>query len=122
MRGVVTRITFSSSILRYMIRHRNGDAAMLDISVLLTDLILNITVIVRSAEWAARRTDRIRAILIACAVGTVYAVASDVFLSFLVSSYDRSLSSLATEALVSLPIDAVLAYHVTRRRSVKVPA
>ena len=95
---------------------------MLDIAVLITDLILSISVIVLSAEWAARRTDRVRAILFACAVGTVYAVASDISFSFLVSSYDRSLSSLATEALVSFPIDAALASYVTRRRSVRVHA
>ena len=95
---------------------------MLDIAVPLTDLILNISVIVLSAEWAARRTDRVRAILFACAVGTVYSVASDVAFSFLVSFYDRSLSSLAAEVLVSLPIDAALAYYVTRRRSVGVQA
>ncbi|MBX9650432.1 MAG: hypothetical protein K2X57_25645 [Xanthobacteraceae bacterium] len=95
---------------------------MLDIIVLLTDLILSITVIVRSAEWAARRTDRVRAILFACAVGTVYSVASDFSFSFLATTYDRSLSSLATGALVGLPLDAALAYYVTRRRSVAVHA
>ena len=95
---------------------------MLDIAVPLTDLILNITVIVLSAEWAARRTDRVRAILFACAVGTVYSVASDFSFSFLTSIYDRSLSSLATGALISLPIDAAIAYYVTRRRSVAVHA
>jgi len=89
---------------------------MLTLAVLVTDLVLSITVVVLAAQWAARRTDRVRAILFACAIGAVYSVASDFAFSFLASAYDRSLSSLATGVLISTPICAAMAYFATRRK------
>jgi hypothetical protein len=50
-------------------------------------------------------------------VGAVYSVTTDFALSFFVSFYDRSLSSLAISFLLSLPIDAAIALFVTRRRA-----
>jgi hypothetical protein len=49
--------------------------------------------------------------------GAVYSVTTDFALSFFVSFYDRSLSSLAISFLLS-PIDAAIALFVTRRRAV----
>jgi hypothetical protein len=50
-------------------------------------------------------------------VGAVYSVTTDFALSFFVSFYDRSLSSLTIGFLLSLPIDAAIALFVTRRRA-----
>jgi hypothetical protein len=50
-------------------------------------------------------------------VGAVYSVTTDFALSFFVSFYDRSLSSLTTGFLLSLLFDAAIALFVTRRRA-----
>jgi hypothetical protein len=50
-------------------------------------------------------------------VGAVYSVTTDFALSFFVSFYDRALSSLTIGFLLSLPIDAAIAFFVTRRRA-----
>jgi hypothetical protein len=90
---------------------------MFENTVALVDFVVSIVLVVTTAKWAARRTSRIKAILFTCAVGAVYSVTTDFALSFFVSFYDRSLSSLAISFLLSLPIDAAIALFVTRRRA-----
>jgi hypothetical protein len=90
---------------------------MFENTVALVDLVVSIVLVVTTAKWAARRTSRIKAVLFTCAVGAVYSVTTDFALSFFVSFYDRSLSSLAISFLLS-PIDAAIALFVTRRRAV----
>ena len=90
---------------------------MFENTVAIIDLVLSIVLVITTAKWAARRTSRIKAVLLTCAVGAVYSVTTDFALSFFVSFYDRSLSSLTTGFLLSLPIDAAIALFVTRRRA-----
>jgi hypothetical protein len=90
---------------------------MFENTVALIDFVLSIVLVVATAKWAARRTNRIKAVFLTCAVGAVYSVTTDFALSFFVSFYDRSLSSLTTGFLLSLPIDAAIALFVTRRRA-----
>ena len=90
---------------------------MFENTVAIIDLVLSIVLVVTTAKWAARRTSRIKAVLFTCAVGAVYSVTTDFALSFFVSFYDRSLSSLTTGFLLSVPIDAAIALFVTRRRA-----
>jgi hypothetical protein len=90
---------------------------MFENTVAIIDLVLSIVLVVTTAKWAARRSSRIKAVLFTCAVGAVYSVTTDFALSFFVSFYDRSLSSLTTGFLLSVPIDAAIALFVTRRRA-----
>jgi hypothetical protein len=90
---------------------------MFENTVAIIDFVLSVVLVVTTAKWAARRTNRIKAVLFTCAVGAVYSVTTDFALSFFVSFYDRSLSSLTIGFLLSLPIDAALALFVTRRRT-----
>ncbi|HVQ68879.1 MAG TPA: hypothetical protein VMT08_15415 [Bradyrhizobium sp.] len=90
---------------------------MFENTVAIIDLVLSIVLVVTTAKWAARRTSRIKAVLFTCAVGAVYSVTTDFALSFFVSFYDRSLSSLTIGMLLSAPIDAAIAWFVTRRRA-----
>ena len=90
---------------------------MFENTVAIIDFVLSILLVVTTAKWAARRTNRIKAVLFTCAVGVVYSVTTDFALSFFVSFYDRSLSSLTISFLLSLPVDAALALFVTRRRA-----
>jgi hypothetical protein len=90
---------------------------MFENTVAIIDLVLSIVLVVTTAKWAARRSSRIKAVLFTCAVGAVYSVTTDFALSFFVSFYDRSLSSLTIGFLLSLPIDAAIALFVTRRRA-----
>jgi len=90
---------------------------MFENTVAIIDLVLSIVLVVTTAKWAARRFGRIKAVLFTCAVGAVYSVTTDFALSFFVSFYDRSLSSLTTGFLLSVPIDAAIALFVTRRRA-----
>ena len=90
---------------------------MFENTVALIDLVLSIVLVVTTAKWAARRTSRFKAVLLTCAVGAVYSVTTDFALSSFVSFYDRSLSSLTTGFLLSVPIDAAIALFVTRRRA-----
>jgi hypothetical protein len=90
---------------------------MFENTVAIIDLVLSIVLVITTAKWAARRTSRIKAVLFTCAVGAVYSVTTDFALSFFVSFYDRSLSSLTIGVLLSLPIDAAIALFVTRRRA-----
>jgi hypothetical protein len=91
--------------------------AMFENTVAIIDFVVSIVLVVTTAKWAARRTNRIKAVLFTCAVRAVYSVTTDFALSFFVSFYDRSLSSLAISFLLSLPIDAAIALFVTRRRA-----
>jgi hypothetical protein len=95
---------------------------MFDFTIQATDFILNILIIVVAAKWAAQRGSRRSAVVFACAVGVVYSVVSDFSLSYVVSDYDRALSSLTLNAVIGLPIDAAIAYFATRRRRVLAPA
>jgi hypothetical protein len=90
---------------------------MFENTVAIIDLVVSVVLVVTTAKWAARRTSRIEAVLFTCAVGAVYSVTTDFALSFFVSFYDRSLSSLTIGFLLSLPIDAAIALFVTRRRA-----
>ena len=90
---------------------------MFENTVAIIDLVLSIVLVVTTAKWAARRSSRIKAVLFTCAVGAVYSVTTDFALSFFVSFYDRSLSSLTIGILLSVPIDAAIALFVTRRRA-----
>jgi len=90
---------------------------MFENTVAIIDLVLSIVLVITTAKWAARRSSRIKAVLFTCAVGAVYSVTTDFALSFFVSFYDRSLSSLTTGFLLSVPIDAAIALFVTRRRA-----
>ena len=90
---------------------------MFENTVAIIDLVVSVVLVVTTAKWAARRTSRIKAVLLTCAVGAVYSVTTDFALSFFVSFYDRSLSSLTIGFLLSLPIDAAIALFVTRRRA-----
>ena len=90
---------------------------MFENTVALIDFVVFIALVITTAKWAARRTSRIKAVLFTCAVGAVYSVTTDFTLSFLVSFYDRSLSSLTIGFLLSVPIDATLALFATRRRA-----
>ena len=90
---------------------------MFENTVAIIDLVLSIVLVVTTAKSAARRTSRIKAVLFTYAVGAVYSVTTDFALSFFVSFYDRSLSSLTIGILLSVPIDAAIALFVTRRRA-----
>ena len=90
---------------------------MFENTVALIDFVVSIALVITTAKWAARRTSRIKAVLFTCAVGAVYSVTTDFALSFFVSFYDRSLSSLTISVLLSVPIDAALALFVTRQRA-----
>lgn len=90
---------------------------MFENTVALIDFVVSIALVITAAKWAARRTSRIKALLFACAIGAIYSVTTDFALSFFVSFYDRSLSSLTIGFLLSVPIDAALALFVTRRRA-----
>lgn len=90
---------------------------MFENTVALIDFVLSIVLVATIAKWAARRTSRVKAVLFTCAVGAVYSVTTDFALSFFVSFYDRSLSSLTTGFLLSLLFDAAIALFVTRRRA-----
>jgi hypothetical protein len=90
---------------------------MFENTVAIIDFVLSIVLVVTTAKWAARRTNRIKAVLFTCAVGAVYSVTTDFALSFFASFYDRSLSSLTIGFLLSVPIDAAIALFVTRRRA-----
>jgi hypothetical protein len=90
---------------------------MFENTVAIIDFVVSIALVVTTAKWAARRTNRIKAVLFTCAVGAVYSVTTDFALSFFVSFYDRSLSGLTMGSLLSVPIDAAIALLVTRRRA-----
>jgi hypothetical protein len=90
---------------------------MFENTVAIIDFVLSIVLVVTTAKWAARRTNRIKAVLFTCAVGAVCSVTTDFALSFFASFYDRSLSSLTIGFLLSVPIDAAIALFVTRRRA-----
>ena len=90
---------------------------MFENTVAIIDLVLSIVLVVTTAKRAARRTSRIKAVLFTCAVGAVYSVTTDFALSFFVSFYYRSLTGMTIGFLLSLPIDAAIAFFVTRRRA-----
>jgi hypothetical protein len=90
---------------------------MFENTVALIDFVVSIALVITTAKWASRRTNRIKAVLFTSAIGAIYSVTTDFALSFFVSFYDRSLSSLTIGFLLSVPIDAALALFVTRQRA-----